>query len=139
MRYKANPDYWRGKTPIDTLIFSITPDATARYAKLQKGQCDMIDFPNAADLERMKKDPKVQLVFQPGLNVAYIAFNTEKKPFDNEKVRQALNYAADKSAIIESVYQGAGIPAKALCHLQFGAITTVFRIIRLIWKKRNSC
>src|SRR5699024_1852582 len=85
LRYKANPDYWRGKTPIDTLIFSITPDATARYAKLQKGQCDMIDFPNAADLERMKKDPKVQLVSQPGLNVAYIAFNTEKKPFDNEK------------------------------------------------------
>ena len=113
LRYKANPDYWRGKTPIDTLIFSITPDATARYAKLQKGQCDMIDFPNAADLERMKKDPKVQLVSQPGLNVAYIAFNTEKKPFDNEKVRQALNYAADKAAIIESVYQGAGIPAKS--------------------------
>ena len=45
-------------------------------------------------------------------NVAYIAFNTEKAPFDNVKVRQALNYAVDKKAIIEAVYQGAGTAAK---------------------------
>ena len=44
--------------------------------------------------------------------MAYIAFNTEKAPFDNAKVRQALNYAVDKKAIIEAVYQGAGTAAK---------------------------
>ena len=60
----------------------------------------------------MKTDPKVQLLEQKGLNVAYIAFNTEKAPFDNAKVRQALNYAVDKKAIIEAVYQGAGTAAK---------------------------
>ncbi len=47
-----------------------------------------------------------------GLNIAYIAFNTEKAPFDNVKVRQALNYATDKKAIIDVVYQGAGVMAK---------------------------
>lgn len=112
VRFLANKDYWKGKAPIDRLIFSITPDATARYAKLQTGACDMMDFPNAADLERMKKDPKVQLLSQEGLNVAYIAFNTEKAPFDNLKVRQALNYATDKNTILNVVYQGAGIAAK---------------------------
>ena len=56
----------------------------------------------------MKTDPKVQLLEQKGLNVAYIAFNTEKAPFDNAKVRQALNYAVDKKAIIEAVYQRCG-------------------------------
>lgn len=111
-RYVAHKDYWKGKSDIDRLIFEIVPDATTRYAKLQAGQCDLIDFPNATDIEKMKTDPKVQLLSQPGLNIAYVAFNTEKAPFDNVKVRQALNLAVDKKAIIDVVYQGAGIAAK---------------------------
>ncbi|KGQ70780.1 peptide transporter [Chelonobacter oris] len=111
VRFLANKDYWKGEAPIKRLIFSITPDATARYAKLQTGACDMMDFPNSADLEKMRSDSKIQLMSQEGLNVAYIAFNTEKAPFDNVKVRQALNMAADKDTIINVVYQGAGVPA----------------------------
>lgn len=111
-RYTANKDYWKGKADFDRLIFEIVPDATARYAKLQAGQCDLIDFPNATDIEKMKTDPKVQLLSNPGLNIAYVAFNTEKTPFDNVKVRQALNLAVDKKAIIDVVYQGAGVAAK---------------------------
>ena len=60
----------------------------------------------------MKTDPKVNLLSNPGLNIAYVAFNTEKAPFDNVKVRQALNLAVDKKAIIDIVYQGAGVAAK---------------------------
>ena len=48
----------------------------------------------------------------PGLNIGYLHFNTEKKPFDNQKVRQALNHAINKDAIISSVYQGSGEKAK---------------------------
>ncbi|QLB13883.1 peptide transporter [Bisgaardia hudsonensis] len=112
IRFLANKDYWKGKADIDRLIFDIVPDATTRYAKLQAGSCDMIDLPNVADLDKMKKDPKVKVLSQPGLNIAYIAFNTEKAPFDNVKVRQALNYAVDKNAIIDAVYRGAGVVAK---------------------------
>ena len=88
-QYVANETYWKGRTPLDRLVISIVPDATTRYAKLQAGSCDLILFPNVADLAKMKTDPKVQLLEQKGLNVAYIAFNTEKAPFDNVKVRQA--------------------------------------------------
>ena len=49
---------------------------------------------------------------QQGLNVGYIAFNVEKKPFDNKQVRQALNMAVNKKAIHDSVSQGAGQVAK---------------------------
>ena len=97
-QYVANETYWKGRTPLDRLVISIVPDATTRYAKLQAGSCDLILFPNVADLAKMKTDPKVQLLEQKGLNVAYIAFNTEKAPFDNVKVRQALNYAVDKKS-----------------------------------------
>lgn len=111
-RFTANKAYWKGKSDLDRVIFEIVPDATARYAKLQAGQCDLMDFPNAADLEKMKTDDKIKLLSQEGLNIAYFAFNTEKAPFDNVKVRQALNYAIDRNAIIEAVYRGAGVAAK---------------------------
>ncbi|BDH44157.1 ABC transporter substrate-binding protein [Salmonella enterica subsp. enterica serovar Choleraesuis] len=112
--YKANPEYWEGKPKIDRLVFSITPDASVRYAKLQKGECQVMPYPNPADLASMKKDSKINLMEQPGLNVGYLSFNTEKKPLDNQKVRQALTMSVNKEAIIKAVYQGAGQPAKNL-------------------------
>lgn len=112
IRYKANPDYWRGKAPIDTLVFAITPDASVRYAKLKAGECHVMSYPNPADLAAMKTDPNINLLSQEGLNIGYLAFNTQKKPFDDMRVRQALNLAVNKAAIIEAVYQGAGTVAK---------------------------
>ncbi|WP_311790795.1 dipeptide ABC transporter periplasmic-binding protein DppA [Pantoea sp. UBA5923] len=112
--YKANPDFWGTKPKIDRLVFSITPDASVRYAKLQKGECQVMPYPNPADIASMKKDTNINLMEQPGLNVGYLSFNTEKKPMDNVKVRQALTMAVNKQAIIDAVYQGAGQAAKNL-------------------------
>lgn len=55
IRYKAFDDYWKGKSKIDRLVFSITPDASVRYAKLQKGECHIMPYPNPADLDLMRK------------------------------------------------------------------------------------
>ena len=112
--YKAFPGYWGTKPQIDRLVFSITPDASVRYAKLQKNECQVMPYPNPADIARMKEDKNINLLEQPGLNVGYLSFNTEKKPLDNVKVRQALTYAVNKEAIIKAVYQGAGQSAKNL-------------------------
>ena len=112
IRYRANPDYWKGKAPIDNLIFAITPDASVRYAKLKAGECHVMPFPHPADLEAMREDKSIKLLEREGMNVGYLAFNTQKKPFDDKRVRQALNLAIDKHAIIEAVFQGAGIIAK---------------------------
>ncbi|HDR1418358.1 TPA: ABC transporter substrate-binding protein [Pasteurella multocida] len=112
VRYKAFENYWQGKAKIDRLVFSITPDASVRYAKLQKGECHAAPYPNSADIAKLKADSNITLLTKPGLNVGYLNFNVQKAPFDNVKVRQALNYAVNKDAIIESVYQGAGQVAK---------------------------
>ncbi|PKF50562.1 ABC transporter substrate-binding protein [Enterovibrio nigricans] len=112
IRYKAHPEYFEGKAPIDRLVFSITPDASVRYAKLQKGECHVMPYPNPADLKRMRSDEAVNLMNQEGLNVGYLGFNTQKKPFDDVRVRQALNMAVNKGAIIDAVFQGAGKEAK---------------------------
>ena len=112
IRYQAHPDYWAGKAPIDKLVFSITPDASVRYAKLKAGECHVMPYPNPADLEAMANDADVNLMEQEGLNVGYLAFNTEKEPFTDRKVRQALSMAINKDAIIEAVFAGAGKVAK---------------------------
>ena len=111
IRFKANPDYWAGKAAIDDLIFSITPDTAVRWAKVQKGECHVMPYPNPADLDAMRKDPNVQVLEQAGLNVGYLAYNTTKKPFDDVRVRKAINMAMDKNAIVSAVYMGTGVPA----------------------------
>jgi dipeptide transport system substrate-binding protein len=111
IRYKANPQYWAGKAKIDDLIFSITPDASVRWAKLQKGECHVMPYPNPADLPAIRKDANVVVLEQPGLNIGYLAYNTTKKPFDDVRVRKAVNMAIDKKAIVDAVYLGTGVPA----------------------------
>ena len=112
IRYKAFPQFWGGKASIDDLVFSITPDASVRWAKLQKGECHVMPYPNPADLDAIRKDANVQVLEQPGLNVGYLAFNTQKKPFDDVRVRKAISMAINKKAIIDGVYLGTGIAAK---------------------------
>lgn len=111
VRFKAFPQYWAGKAKIDDLIFAITPDASVRWAKLQKGECHVMPYPNPADLDAMRKDSNVKLLEQPGLNIGYLAYNTTKKPFDDVRVRKAVNMAIDKKAIVSAVYLSTGIPA----------------------------
>jgi dipeptide transport system substrate-binding protein len=112
IRYKANPDYWAGKAPIDNLVFAITPDASVRYQKLKAGECHVMPYPNPADLEAMAKDDDINLLQKEGLNVGYMAYNTKMAPFDNPKVRKALNMAINKQGILDAVFQGAGKVAK---------------------------
>jgi dipeptide transport system substrate-binding protein len=112
IRFKAFPQYWGGKAKIDDLVFAITPDASVRWAKLQKGECHVMPYPNPADLDAIRKDPNVQLLEQPGLNVGYLSYNTTKKPFDDVRVRKAINMAINKKAIIDGVYLSTGVAAK---------------------------
>lgn len=112
IRYRAFPDFYRGKAKIDDLVFAITPDASVRWAKLQKGECHVMPYPNPADLDSIRKDANVTVLEQPGLNVGYLAYNTTKKPFDDARVRKAMNMAIDKKAIIDAVYLSTGIAAK---------------------------
>jgi dipeptide transport system substrate-binding protein len=111
VRYKAFPQHYAGKAKIDDLIFSITPDASVRWAKLQKGECHVMPYPNPADLDAIRKDANVQVLEQPGLNIGYLAYNTTKKPFDDVRVRKAINMSIDKKAIVSAVYLSTGVPA----------------------------
>ncbi len=111
IRYKAHPEFWGGKQKIDDLVFAITTDAAVRFQKLQAGECHLMPYPNAADVEAMKADPNLKVMEQAGLNVAYLAYNTTQPPFDKLEVRKALNKAINKEAIVDAVFQGQAQPA----------------------------
>jgi dipeptide transport system substrate-binding protein len=114
IRYRAFAGYWGTKPKIDTLVYSINKDPAVRLAKLRANECQISVFPSPADLPSIKADKSLQLLSQAGMNIGYLAFNNLKPPFDNLKVRQAINMAIDKKAILDAVYQGAGVPAKNL-------------------------
>ncbi len=111
IRFKAFAG-WAGKPKIDNLIYAITPDPTARYAKLKANECQVMIAPNPADLDAMSKDADVNLLSQAGLNIGYMAMNAQKPPFDKPEVRKAIAMAIDRGAILKEVYQGAGQQAK---------------------------
>lgn len=109
IRFSGNQDYWvPGEVKIDNLIFAINTDASVRMQKLKAGECQVTLFPRPADLESLKKDPNLQMPEQAGFNLGYIAYNVKHKPFDQLAVRQALDMAVNKQAIIDAIYQGAG-------------------------------
>ncbi|GAA0757249.1 ABC transporter substrate-binding protein [Ideonella azotifigens] len=111
IRYKANKAYFGEKAQVDDLVYAITTDPTARYSKIKAGECHLSAYPRPADLPEMQKDATLNVISQPGLNIAYWAFNTQKPPLDKKEVRQALTMAIDKAAILKDVYLGAGAPA----------------------------
>jgi len=103
IRYAPHENYWNKNTTLEQLIFDITPSNTGRLTKLLAGECDVIAFPIAH--QKIKSKPALELEAVTSFNVAYLGFNTQKPPFDNIKVRQAVALAVNKEAIIDTVYR----------------------------------
>lgn len=110
---EKNPDYWqKGLPKLNKVIFRVIPENTARLNALSNGEIDLMDGLNNSDEASVKSNDKLQVIERPSMNVGYLGFTTNRKPFDNKLVRQALNHAIDKKSIIESFYNGKAIPAK---------------------------
>jgi len=112
IRYKAHPGYYRGQQPLDNLVYSITVDGSVRTQKLKAGECHIMEGLNPADLAAIKSDPNLNVLEKAGLNVSYVAYNTEQPPFDRVAVRHALNMAVNRQAIVNAVLGELGEIAK---------------------------
>lgn len=109
IRFTGNQDYWQpDDVKIDNLIFAINTDASVRMQKLKAGECHITLNPRPADLDSLAKDPNIVMPSQAGFNDGYIAYNVTHPPLDQLQVRQALDMAVNKQAILDAVYQSAG-------------------------------
>lgn len=113
IRYEAHPTYWAGRAKLDKVVFAITPDANVRYQKLKAGECHLIAEPSPQDLKGIESSPNLKLASLPGGNLGYLAFNTQKAPFDKVEVRQAIAYALNRDYYLQVVYQGTAARAKS--------------------------
>jgi len=109
---EANPDYWEGKPKTERLVFKVVPDSATRLIQLQTGQIHAMDGIDPNSLSIIRADKSLALITAPGLNVAYLAFNCQKPPFDNKDLRCLIASAIHKKDIIDDVYRGAAIVAK---------------------------
>lgn len=98
-----------GPAAIDTVVFRMMPDPATRVAALKAGEIHIADKlpPDMAD--SLKDDPGIKVDSVPGTRTYGIEFCLTKPPFDDVRVRQALNYAIDWDAIIATIYGGRAV------------------------------
>ncbi|NVJ59643.1 MAG: ABC transporter substrate-binding protein [Gammaproteobacteria bacterium] len=106
IRYARHNNYWKGAESIENLVFAITPDPSLRFARVTAGECDVMSNPLPIHLQALREQSHLKILSQRGLNIAYWSFNTRKPPLDNPLVRQALNHAVNRQAILDAVYYG---------------------------------
>jgi peptide/nickel transport system substrate-binding protein len=104
----ANPNY-RGPQPkIKKIIFKVIPDPSTRYQLLQNGAVDIAFGLPLKDIAKAKTNPGIKIVNEPSRNIVFLGMNSKTKPFDNVKVRQAIDYAVPYQTIIQNVLLGYG-------------------------------
>ena len=96
------------------MVFSITKDPAVRFAKLQTGECQVARYPNPADLPAMRKTANIVVPEAPVAAESMLAFRVDKKPFSDRRVREALAISIDLDALLNSVFQGSGLPTASL-------------------------
>jgi cationic peptide transport system substrate-binding protein len=102
VRFKRNPHYWQHPVAIEQLIFDISPRNTNRLTKLLTHECDVIAYPIARN--KIIERPELTLDAVTSFNIGYLGFNTQKPPFNNVLVRQAIAHAINRQSIIHLIY-----------------------------------
>jgi len=104
IHYVKHTRFWGVNASIDNLIFDVTENKTKRYAKLLTGECDIITDPAPSQLKKMSEKSNIFVSTQPTANIALWAFNTNKMPFLEKKIRQAFTNAVDQNNLLEAVF-----------------------------------
>jgi len=111
----ANDQYYAGRPFLDTAVFKIRVGAKLEewFAEFLRGDLEETIIPSG-QVEEVRVNPhyrQYQYVRKPTLSLQYLGFNTQMKPFDDWRVRQAFNYAVDKEAIVHKIARMGDIPA----------------------------
>jgi glutathione transport system substrate-binding protein len=110
LKVTKNADYWeKGQPKLDSITFTPVPEDGARVAKLQTGEADMIFPLPTVQVKKLDGKNAIDVKTDPSIYQMYMSMNTMSKPFDNPKVRQALNYAVDKQAFLAIALDGQGV------------------------------
>lgn len=103
-------DYWGGRSAVHAATIRGVPDANSRVLALRKGEADIVQDLPPSLADEIKKVPGLRVSAVPSIRVHFMIFRTDVKPFNDARVRQALNYAVNKEAITKQLLRGYGRP-----------------------------
>jgi peptide/nickel transport system substrate-binding protein len=106
---EANNDYWNGKPSIKEATFRYIPEFSSRLSAFLSGEIDLFKNVPVDSIDKVKNDDNSKIESIASSRVNYVALNTfHNGPLQNQKVRQALNYAVDKQELLKTVLNGNG-------------------------------
>lgn len=113
---EKNPDYFDddNMAQSEKMVFKVIPEGSSRTIALETGEVDVVQELQTMDINKVKENSGLTLYEKGSTRVDFFAMNNEKEPFTNQKVRQALNYAINKDAIMAVAIEGAGQEAKSV-------------------------
>lgn len=102
---KKNDHYWKNGYPkLNRVIFKVIKNNHSRLTALENGEIDLMTGLNPSDLPAVKGKKNIKVFYRPPLNTGYLGMTVTRKPFNNVKVRKAMNYAINKKAIVHAFY-----------------------------------
>ncbi len=116
---ERNPDYaWGpsyahdGAPYLQTLVFRVIPESATQVAAFEAGEVQILNPVPPTDVERLQSEPGIHMedFLRKGVGL-FLEFNVTKAPFDDPLLREALNYAIDKNAVLQVALKGLGVPA----------------------------
>ncbi|WP_237213516.1 ABC transporter substrate-binding protein [Falsiroseomonas oryziterrae] len=112
--FVANPNYFRGRPHFERVIYRAVPSGASRTTLLRSGQVQWIDRPTVQQVLDMQRDRRVKIQDQAGRAMASVRMNAAMRPFDDVRVRRAMNFAVNKDAIRQGVTLGTGEIARSI-------------------------
>lgn len=103
---ERNDGYFEGAPKIKNLAFDVIPESSSRIAALTAGEVQRIHALSPTLVSQLESDKNIEVKVADGTRVYMLEMNTQKPPFDNVKVRQAMNYAIDMNSIIKQILSG---------------------------------
>ena len=105
-----NDEYWKGWVGkhLERIIVREVKEMTTQRLLLEKGDVDIAYAMTIPDLLELKGRPEIEAVIEPSFNTLYIFMHTQRAPLNDVRVRQAVCYAYDYNAAVETILHGTG-------------------------------
>ncbi|HEY8370046.1 MAG TPA: ABC transporter substrate-binding protein [Thermodesulfobacteriota bacterium] len=103
---EANPDYHRGRPPLDRVIMQIIPEMTVRLTQLESGGIQFLRSPAPDAIPAIRKNPRLSTLFGEDVNFRGILFQLKHPALADKRVRQAIAFAIDTKTIRETLGRG---------------------------------
>jgi len=114
--YKHGPEFLSNQGPahLDKIIFRVVPEPVTLVSELRYGNIDLVQKVPEAMLEEVQNDENITTMIKPSFRVVFMSFNQEKELMQDIRIREAINHAVNRNAVLDAAFRGYGQKANSL-------------------------